>query len=185
MYTHMCIYMYRERHCIYIYIYIYAHTYMYRCLCCTRRSSCGSASCPGSLYILTIYYYYHYYANKCSLYTIIIDYVYHNIIKYVIYLSLSLYIYIYMSIHTYIHISYIYIYTHRYIYIYIYREREIHKYTQPCDSDAFMLWMAGRSLHLDLRSKQRDPNPKDNSLTRKQASTYKRFSYTCLRHCLL
>ena len=36
-----------------------------------------------------------------------------------------------------------------------------------------------------IRSKQRDPDPKDNSLTRKVTSTYKEFHYINQQHCFL
>ena len=102
---------------------------------------------------------------------------------------LCIYIYIYIHIHVYttymyIHLIislsiyiYIYIYmcTHIHIYIYIY----IHILAAPLHGGRRLeLRLDGDLERPLLRSKQRDPNPKDTSLIRKEPSTYKGFHST-------
>ena len=65
---------------------------------------------------------------------------------------------------------YIYIYIHRYIYIYIYIYIDIHTYIRICVLSA-MVFDRGD----DIGSEQRDPSPRDNSLTRKETSTCNGF----------
>ena len=76
-----------------------------------------------------------------------------------------MYIYIYIYIYMYI---YIYIYTH--IIMYIYNSYFINKTGRSGRKSS------GRDTF--FRSRQRDPNPKDNSLVGKETSTYKGFYST-------